>query len=66
MENFKGRQLMDISRSIGTGIVMIIPSFVGGGAMWEFFNSWGAVIVWIALMMIIYGFILYRSRGYKV
>lgn len=53
---------MDVSRSIGTGIVMIIPSFVGGGAMWELFNSWGAVFIWLAVMIIIYGFILYRGH----
>lgn len=52
---------MDVSRCIGTGIVMIIPSFVGGGAMWELFNNWGAVFAWLAVIVISYGFILYRG-----
>jgi len=53
---------MDISRSLGVGIVMIIPSFVGGGALWDIFNSWGVVIAWVAVMAVIYGLILYRGR----
>ncbi|MBN1625043.1 MAG: hypothetical protein JW944_00850 [Deltaproteobacteria bacterium] len=56
---------MDVSRSIGTGIVMIIPSFVGGGAAWEFFNNWGAVFAWLAVMIVTYGFILYRGHYSK-
>jgi hypothetical protein len=53
---------MDVSRSLGIGIVMIIPSFIGGGAMWDLFNSWGAVIAWIAVMAVIYGLILYKRK----
>lgn len=54
---------MDISRGLGIGIVMIIPSFVGGGAVWELIHSWGAVIAWILLMAAVYGMILYKGRG---
>ena len=53
---------MDVSRSLGIGIVMIIPSFIGGGAMWDLFNSWGAVISWIAAMAVIYGMILHKRK----
>jgi len=53
---------MEVSRSLGIGIVMIVPSFVGGGAVWDLFNSWGAVITWIAVMAVIYGMIIYRGR----
>jgi hypothetical protein len=56
---------MDVSRRLGVGIVMIIPSFVGAGAMWELFNSWGAVIAWIAIIMIVYGFVLYKGHYSK-
>jgi hypothetical protein len=52
---------MDISRGLGIGIVMIIPSFVGGGAVWEFVHNWGAVTAWILLMAAIYGLILYKA-----
>jgi membrane protein required for beta-lactamase induction len=41
---------MDIPRSIGIGIVMIIPTFVVGGALWEVFHNWFAVIVWVIVM----------------
>jgi len=56
---------MDFSRSIGTGIVMIIPSFVGGGAMWELFNDWGAVFAWLVFMIVTYGIILYKGHYSK-
>jgi len=49
---------MGIARCLGIGIVMIIPSFVGGGALWELFKSWAAVSVWIIIMAIVYGIIL--------
>ncbi|MBW1765035.1 MAG: hypothetical protein JRJ23_09925 [Deltaproteobacteria bacterium] len=46
---------MDISRKIGIGIVMIIPTFVGGGVVWYFLNSWLAVLVWIIVIASGYG-----------
>ena len=49
---------MDLSRKLGIGIVMIIPAFVGGGAVWSIFNSWLAVIVWIVITGLSYGAIL--------
>jgi hypothetical protein len=42
---------MDISRRIGIGIVMLIPTFVGAGAVWALFHSWFAVVVWVAVMV---------------
>jgi hypothetical protein len=30
--------------------------------MWDLFNSWGAVIAWIAIMAVIYGLILYKRK----
>ena len=41
---------MDIPRKLGVGIVMIVPSFVGGGALWAIFHNWFAVIVWVVIM----------------
>ncbi|MBW2610179.1 MAG: hypothetical protein JRC68_07520 [Deltaproteobacteria bacterium] len=49
---------MDIFRKIGIGIVMIIPTFVGGGIVWGIFSSWLAVIAWIIIMAFLYGGIL--------
>ena len=49
---------MDLSRKIGIGVVMVVPTFVGGGAVWEIMSSWFAVIIWILVMAFIYGGIL--------
>jgi len=49
---------MGITRRLGIGIVMIIPSFIGGGALWDIFKSWAAVFVWVAAMAVVYGIIL--------
>jgi hypothetical protein len=54
---------MGIARCLGIGIVMIIPSFVGGGAVWDIFNSWAAVFAWIFIMAFVYVFMLSRTRG---
>jgi hypothetical protein len=59
-----GRLLME-SRDIGIGIVMIIPTFVGGGALWQFFHSWSAVIAWIIVMAGLYLGILYKKSKTK-
>jgi hypothetical protein len=53
---------MGVSRCLGIGIVMIIPSFVGGGAVWDLFNSWAAVFTWLFIMVLVYVFILLRTR----
>ena len=49
---------MDIARRFGIGIVMIIPTFVGGGAVWSLFNSWLPVFVWLAAMIVLFGSII--------
>lgn len=55
------------SRDIGIGIVMIIPSFVGSGAVWQLTHGWGLgirwglVILWIIAMICVYGGILKRK-----
>lgn len=40
----------DIARKIGVGVVMIVPTFVGGGALWAMMHSWVAVVIWIIIM----------------
>ena len=50
-------------RDLGIGIVLIIPSFVGGGALWEAFHNWFAVLAWLVIMLFVYGGIL--SQKYK-
>ena len=43
---------MDFTRKLGIGIVMMVPTFVGGGAVWSMFGSWLAVFIWIAIMVL--------------
>ena len=45
---------MDLSRKLGTGIVMIIPAFVSGGLLWSLIPSWIAVAIWEIIMVFIY------------
>jgi hypothetical protein len=52
---------MEISRDIGIGIVMIIPSFVGSGALWQIFHSWPVVFLWLIIMVCLYGGILFKK-----
>ena len=53
------------ARILGIGIVMMIPTFVGGGALWQFFHSWSAIIAWIIVMVGLYGGILYKKSKTK-
>ena len=57
---YMGCLLME-ARDLGIGIVMIIPTFVGGGALWHFFHSWSAILAWIIVMACVYGGILYKK-----
>ena len=43
---------MDIPRMFGKVIVMIIPGFVGAGAIWDVFHSWAAIVIWTVAMVI--------------
>ncbi|NLD37240.1 MAG: hypothetical protein GX654_10265 [Desulfatiglans sp.] len=49
------------SRDIGIGIVMIIPSFVGSGAVWHLTKSWLLVSIWVIAMVFVYGLILKKK-----
>jgi hypothetical protein len=57
---------MDLPRKFGVGMVMLVPAFVLGGALWSATNSW--IVVWIleALLAIGYGYgISGRRRAAK-
>ncbi len=43
---------MDIPRMLGKAIVMIIPGFVGAGAVWDVFHNWAAIGIWTVAMVI--------------
>ena len=45
---------MDIGQKLGAAILMMIPTFVGGVLVFEYVHSWLAVIVWLALMPVVY------------
>jgi hypothetical protein len=49
---------MDVARKIGIGVVMIIPTFVGAGAIWNFVQSWTLVMIWILIMALCYRWII--------
>jgi hypothetical protein len=49
---------MELARRIGIGIIMIIPTFVGGGAVWAIFHNWFAALVWVVIMAVISGAII--------
>jgi len=49
---------MDITRKLAILIVMIVPTFVGAGALWDIFGSWIAVLIWMVIMGVLAGNII--------
>jgi len=49
---------MDIARKLAIGIVMIIPGFILGGAVWALLGSWWAVLGLEILMLLLFLFII--------
>lgn len=49
---------MDLFRKIGVGIVMIVPTFVFGGLIYDLLHSWWAVLVLQVIMIGLYGTII--------
>ena len=45
---------MEFGQKIGAAIVMGIPTIVGGGILMDIFHSWAVVVLWIALMPVVY------------
>ena len=45
---------MDIPRKIGIGVVMIVPTFVIAGALWNIFNNYIPIGVWVIIMAFLY------------
>ena len=46
---------MDLFRRIGIGIVSIIPAFVLGALMWDWFGSWLSVLGMVVIVAIFSG-----------
>ena len=45
---------MEPVKNISIAIIMLIPSFVFGGAAWDLFGSWTAVFFLEIIMVLIY------------
>ena len=45
---------MDIPRKIGIGVVMIVPTFVIAGALWDIFANYIPIGVWVIVMAFLY------------
>jgi hypothetical protein len=45
------RMKMDLPRKLGIGIVMIVPAFVGSGALWAMFHHAVPILIWVAIML---------------
>lgn len=52
---------MEITRDLGIGVLMIVPTFVGSGLIWELLGSWIAVFIWVIIMAGLYGRFLFRK-----
>ena len=55
---------MDIPRIFGKVIVMIIPGFVGAGAVWDVFQSWIAIGIW-SVAMVIFTCVVVLRKDFK-
>lgn len=49
------------TRDIGIGIVMLIPSFVGSGAVWHLSHNWLLIFSWLIAMGFVYRGILKKK-----
>ena len=49
---------MELSRKIGIGIVMMIPTFIISGLFWDLSHSWIAVFVITFSMILLYSGII--------
>jgi len=45
---------MDIPRKIGIGVVMIVPTFVIAGALWDIINNYIPIGIWVIIMAFLY------------
>lgn len=49
---------MDLSRRIGIGIVMLVPTYVGAGALWAMFHNWFVIFGWVVVMFAVGGAVI--------
>jgi hypothetical protein len=56
---------MDLPRKLGILIVMMVPAFVIGGALWNLVHSWIAVGIWEILVAVGCGYYLFGRNPSK-
>ena len=49
---------MDLCRRIAIGVVSMIPAFVLGGLIWDWFGSWLAVLGIVAIVAVFSGSVI--------
>ncbi|MFZ0450253.1 MAG: hypothetical protein WAL98_13525 [Desulfatiglandaceae bacterium] len=54
---------MDLPRKLGVGIVMLVPAFVLGGALWALIESWIAVLILEILIALGFGYMISERRS---
>jgi hypothetical protein len=52
---------MNLARKIGIAVVLIIPAFVLGGAVWALLGSFSAVLGWLAVLCVLVGMTIIYS-----
>ncbi|MFH1243605.1 MAG: hypothetical protein V1689_14780 [Pseudomonadota bacterium] len=52
---------MDLARKIGIAVVLIIPAFLLGGAVWALLGSFSAVLGWLAVLCVLVGMAIIYS-----
>jgi hypothetical protein len=48
--------------SVGMLVVSAVPAIVGGGVVWHFVPSWGAVLIWEVLLFFFMSCILVKGE----
>jgi len=52
---------MNVARMCGKAIVMIIPTFVGAGVVWELFHNYVAVGIWVVIVALVSAATVFRK-----
>ena len=56
---------MDWAWRFGMIVVSMVPAIVGGGIAWALFESWTAVVVWEAVLVVVMGTLIVKFGSSK-
>lgn len=45
---------MEFGQKFGVGLLMFIPALIGGAIIHDHLHSWALVIIWLALMPVLF------------